>query len=433
MKIKIEKLIYEGFGLGHDEAGKAIFVKKSVPGDLLEVEIIKDKKNYSEAVIKNVIQPSPMRVTPRCPHFGSCGGCNHQNIDYNDQLRLKGEIFAETLSRAKVETAPLPIIPGSASDFYYRNTIVFSFFLDGANNISLAMHDSPHFTELIPIDQCFLQSEFANQIMAEIKDFINNHFDDKSIFKFLQVREGKATREFMIRLITNTTTLPHKEEFIALLKKHPEIRSFYHSYHDQNRKKQFHNHLFGDLVIHEKVGRIKYQMSPLSFFQTNSMGVKTLYDTVKDFADIKMGESILDLFCGAGTIGIYLSTLAKKVLGVELNQNAINDAKANVKINNVKNAEFICDDAWYYLNKLDSPFDIIVFDPPRAGLMKEMIKNAARVKPKKIVYASCDPATFARDIKEFENYGFSLIKVQPIDMFPQTCHIECVGLLTSQK
>jgi len=431
MKIRIEKLIYEGYGLGHTEDGKAIFVKKSVPGDLLEVEIIKEKKNFAHALLKSVIEPSPQRIEPKCPHFDRCGGCEHQNIAYADQLKFKEDIFKETLSRFHVETNVLPIIAGSKEPFFYRNTILFSFFADSNDSISVAMHDYPHFTDLIPIDQCFLQSELCNQLIAEIKALINDQIEEKKTFKFLRIRQGKMTNEVMVELITDNEVLPHKNDFIALAKKHPEIKSFYHDVQNADGKK-YRNLLFGSLTIKEKVDRMTYQISPQTFFQTNSLGIKTLYDSVKNFADIKMGESVFDFYCGAGTIGLYLSTLAKKVSGVEANQNAINDAKANIKINNVKNVEFICDDASRYIEKIKEDFDVLIFDPPRAGLTKNIIEKASKMKFKRIVYVSCDPATFARDIKEFENFGVKLQNVQPIDMFPQTHHIECVGLLIKQ-
>ena len=431
MKIEIEKLIYEGYGLGHSEDGKAVFVKKSVPGDLLEVEIVKEKKNFAHAIIKSIIEPSAKRIEPRCPHFNRCGGCEHQNIAYSDQLKFKEDILKETLSRFRVDSDVLPIIAGADEPYFYRNTILFSFFVDQDDSISLAMHDYPNFTDLISIDQCFLQSELCNQLITEIKALINDRIADKRSFKFLRIRQGKMTNEFMIELITDNEGLPCKNEFIALIKKHPEIKSFYHDVINSDGKK-YRNLLFGSLTIKEKVGRIIYQISPQTFFQTNSLGVKTLYDTIKNFADIKIGETVFDFYCGAGTIGIYLSILAKKVAGVEANQNAINDANANIKLNNIKNAEFICDDASRYIEKIKEDFDVLIFDPPRAGLTKSIIKRASEMKFKRIIYVSCDPATFARDIKEFENFGVKLQKVQPIDMFPQTHHIECVGLLVRQ-
>lgn len=428
MKLKIEKLIFEGFGLGHSDDGRTVFVRKSVPGDELEVKVIKQKKNFAEADIQEIITPSPMRVEPKCPYFKECGGCEHMNISYQDQLKFKGEIFRETFERAKINKMPLPIIPGSDSPYYYRNSIRF-FFTEKDGKIGFARHNYLYEKGFVPVDGCLLQSETCNEILAKLKVYINENVENKKSLWQLKIREGKWTGEFMVEIITHSEDLAGDMGIVNVLKEIPEVKSIYHVVAPAKSLKQMRRRLlFGSPIIFEKIGKFKFQISPESFFQTNSLGVHTLYDKIKEFANVQIGDTVLDLYCGTGTIGIYLSTLAKKVVGVEIVPEAIRDAKDNAKINHISNCEFICADAGAISSEY-SKCDILILDPPRAGLSRELIAKIKNWKMRSIVYTSCNPATFARDIKIFEENGFVLKKAQPIDMFPQTHHIECVGLI----
>jgi 23S rRNA (uracil1939-C5)-methyltransferase len=448
MKLKIEKLIFEGFGLGHSDDGRTVFVRKSVPGDELEVKVIKENKSFAEAEIQKVIKPSDIRIESECRYFDKCGGCEHMNISYPDQLRLKGEIFNETLSRAGLNIKAEPIIAGSDSPLFYRNSIRF-FFVEKDGQITFDRHNYLYEDGFVEVDKCLLQSETCNEILEKLKHYINNDafaegeagapasgetgMRGKKSFWQLKIREGKQTGQFMVEIITHFDDLPGEKGIVECLKNIEAIKSIYHVVAPNRNLKNMHRRLlFGSPIIHEKIGKYKFQISPESFFQTNSLGVKTLYDIIKQFADIKIGDTILDLYCGTGTIGIYLSTLAKKVIGVELVPEAIRDAKDNAKINHISNCDFICSDGEKYLKQQFNNSTIqqlkIIVDPPRAGLTNNIIKLLVKTKSS-IIYTSCNPATFARDIKTFKENGLKLKKVQPIDMFPQTHHIECVGIL----
>lgn len=428
MRIKIEKLIFEGFGLGRGESGKPFFVRKSVPEDELEIEVIKNKKNYAEGVIKKVIFPSSKRMAPICASFELCGGCEHLNISYNDQLEFKNKIFREIFGRAKINKMPLPIISGSKDYLFYRNSIRF-FFVNTRNGIHFARHNYIYNKGLVEISECFLQSKISNVILNKLTQIFDGKDMQTSLLWQLKIREGKAANEFMVEIITSGDSLPEEKTIVNTLRQIPEIRSIYHTIAPGKSLKNLKRRLvFGSPVIYEKIGKYKFQISPESFFQTNSLGVHTLYETIRGFSDVKMGENILDLYCGTGSIGIYLSTMAKSVTGVEVVPEAINDAIGNAKINNVHNCEFIAADAGKYLLEKKNQFDLIIVDPPRAGLNKDIIERLSKTNSR-IVYTSCNPATFARDIKTFEELGRRLVKVQPIDMFPQTHHIECVGLI----
>ncbi len=444
MKIKIEKIIYEGWGIGHDQTGKAVFVKKSVPGDILEVKITKEKKTYAEAVIQKIIQPSPKRIEPPCPYFSLCGGCEHQNITYPDQLKFKEEIFRETLGRVSIKTEMLPIVQAS-EPFFYRNSIRFFLIEKDDGQKVFTRHNYLYSDGLVEAESCLLQSEYSNKILKSIAQTLNS-FDKKldSLYQ-VKIREGKATGDYMVELITDNNDLPFEKELKNSLTKMPLVKSIYHTISYGRSPRDIKRRLLaGSPIIYEKIGRYIFQISPDSFFQTNSLGVHTLYDKIKEFADIKIGDRVLDLFCGTGTIGIYLSTLAKEVVGVELVQNAINDANANAKINKIQNCEFICTDLNLWLNNstIQPHFALqatrgrqsgnlkIIVDPPRAGLTKDLIQKLITYNFELITYVSCNPATFARDIKEFESFGLKLKKVQPLDMFPQTHHLECVGIIS---
>lgn len=450
MKLKIEKLIYEGFGLGHSSDGKTVFVRKSVPDDELEVNIVKQKKNFAEAEIKAIIVPSTIRQKPRCPYFDECGGCEHMNISYKNQLDQKNQIFREIFGRAKINKMPLSIIPGSNSEFFYRNSIRFFFIeendtsyssskarssrpLSSKNNITFARHNYLYEKGYVPVDKCYLQSETCNEILAKLKKYINENVQNKKSYWQLKIREGKQTGEFMIEIITHNEDLPGEKGIVEKLKNIVGVKSIYHVVAPGKSLNQLRRRLlFGSPIIYEKIGKYKFQISPESFFQTNSLGVHTLYDKIKEYADVKIGDTVLDLYCGTGTIGIYLSTLAKKIIGIEIVREAIRDAIDNAKINHIGNCEFICADANTYCSSLktnNQQLSTIIIDPPRAGLSKESIPTICNLDFNRLVYVSCNPATFARDIKIFEENGIVLKKVQPIDMFPQTHHLECVGLL----
>jgi len=430
MKLTIEKLVFEGKGLSRSNNGQVIFTKKSVPGDELEISPVNEKKSFSDGKIDKIVTASPFRIKAKCPHFEVCGGCDHQNIALKDQLRFKDDIFHEVLTRAKVETKILPIISGSDTEFGYRNTMRFFLTLDKEGKLSLAMHDAADYRRLIEIDHCDLISEKANLVLNSLVDFLNKNVENTSSFSQIKIREGINTDSIMLELFTSSEFLPNKDKIIDFVGTLPDIKSFYHSTIrndniDQARRKL----LGGSAIIFEKTGKYSFQISPESFFQTNSFAMENLYDVIKEMAEIKMGESVLDLFCGAGTIGIYLSMFAKKTTGIDIVQSAINDANANAKINKVINCEFICDSADHFLLRNKAEFDKIIVDPPRTGLTSYAVEMISKMKFRKLIYISCNPATFARDVKLFETFGLKLKKVQPVDMFPQTYHIECVGVI----
>lgn len=433
--MKIEKIIFEGYGLGRQSDGRPIFVYKSVPGDDLEINIVEQKKSFAKAKIDKIIEPSEFRIEPKCEYFERCGGCAHQNISYQKQLEYKEGIFKEALERGHIETKINPIVAGSKNAFNYRNKIRFSIITDKNGKIKYGMHHFLFNQGIVELDHCFLMSNLSNEILTKFKEVIDKiSTEEKKDFWSIRIREGKATGEIMVEIFTKSNTFPIQKELVDQLKKIEEIKSIYHTISKEGDLRKVNRKLiYGQPIIFEKIGKFTFQISPDSFFQTNSLGAKTLYDLIKEKAKIEMRDRVLDLYCGIGSIGIYLSTLAKKITGVEIDSEAIRDANDNAKINKIHNCEFICQDVRNFLRKNKDEFDILILDPPRSGLDKEEIGIIGKRKFKRIIYVSCNPATFARDIKIFNSSGWNLSEVTPVDMFPQTHHIECVGMLVSDQ
>ncbi len=346
MQVKIEKMGFAGSGIGHLDDGRVVFVKKVVPGDIVEIELTDQKKDFAFGTVKKIIKPSEMRIDPPCKYFYQCGGCEHQNISYKNQLSIKENLVKESLSRQKIDAQVLPIIAGSDKELYYRNSIRFIFTLDKKNQIALARHGYPNDKELVVVDECLLQSEKSNLILEKLRCYINENIDHKTSFWQLKIREGKRTSDIMVEIITASDDLPGEDGIVDVLKNVDGVKSIYHAIAPAKSLLNLRRRLiFGSPVIQEKIGSYTFQISPESFFQTNSAGVKTLYDKIKEFADIKIGDEVVDLYCGTGSIGIYLSTLAKKVTGIEVVPQAIRDAKDNAKINKITNCEFIQSDS----------------------------------------------------------------------------------------
>jgi len=428
--IKIEKIVFGGEGLGFRADGKAVLVKKSLPEDHLLVKTVSESKNYLKAKIVKVVTPSSLRKKPECPYFQLCGGCDLQQTDYQHQLQIKQAIIVDFFDKFKVEQKLLsPIIAGSSDQFYYRNSIRFEFKTD---NGKLVVGRHNYLDPKVPVitDYCLLQSEFSNFFIENLLKFLNQILtqEEKKIFWQIKIREGKALNEFMVELITEDNQIPKKDDLINFVKKFSKIKSFYHSIAPKKNIYKIRRKLLsGRPIIFEKIGPYKFQIAPESFFQTNSLGVKNLYDQIKKTAGLKIGDRLLDLYAGVGGISIYLSALCSEVVAVEIVSEAINDARDNARMNKISNIKFVCDNAENFIKK-DSHFDQIIVDPPRAGLKNSLIKTLID-KTDKFIYVSCNPSTFFRDLQILTKGGFKLTSFQPIDMFPQTHHIELTARL----
>ena len=461
VELEISDLAYGGKSVAKLD-GLVVLIRGGIPGDIVKAEIVKRKSNFAEAKILEIVKESDLRTKPMCPHFGLCGGCSWQDLKYEEQLKFKTKQVKESLKHIG-GFSDFPIQEALDADeiFYYRNKMEYAFAPDSNQGLILGLHPRGRFDKVFDLKECFLQSENANQIVdfvrafAKEKKMIPYDFKKRSGFlRFLAIREGKNTGETMVNLVTNEGEFPFKDEFCSQLTSNfPFVKSIVRNINSKlaniavGEKEEL---LAGDRTITEKLGKFRFEISSNSFFQTNTRQAEGLYEMVLNMAELQGDESVLDLYCGTGTISIFLSQNAKRVTGVESVKESVKNAKRNAELNNVTNCEFICGEVRKILAKFSAvggslPVrqagayggvddkeipDLVVVDPPRAGLHKHVVKGLLVMKPPKIIYVSCNPATLARDLKLLCEEYYKLEKVQPVDMFPHTYHIETVVKLT---
>ncbi len=454
IELGIESIAFGGAGVGRhrvNDRNFVIFVEDSVPGDIVKVRIGGKKRSHAFGYITEFVKKAENRITPRCKHFGMegerCGGCSLQNLNYSDQLKIKEQNVRDAITRIGGfdESTVLPIT-GCENEWFYRNKMEFSFSRDEAGKLTLGLHVRRRHHDVTGLSECFLFADWIGDFVKGMREFFID-VDEKGFFGdemkplSLVVREGKRTGEIMVNLIIENGVPKFENEFTNKVKellKGRDLKSIYLTRIGNkkgSKKTLFEKLLDGERVIHEKMEigpdfTLEFEILPQSFFQPNTLQAEKLFRTALDFADPKPDETVYDLYCGAGTISLALSKSAKKIYGIELNKAAIVNANNNAKKNNIVNVEFLEGDAGKRMPDIGEAPDLVVVDPPRGGLHEDVIFNIADLKPRKIVYVSCNPSTLARDLKIFNKTGYTLLRVQPVDMFPQTYHIECVAELT---
>lgn len=441
--------------------GKVYFVEGAVPGDIVDIFVTKNKKSYAEGRVVAIRQQSTNRMIPFCIHFGICGGCKWQMIPYRLQLQLKDQELREVFKRiGKLENVPVLPILGSEHSVQYRNKLEFTFsnkqFLTAEQLEQLGENDWPGgalgyhvprlYDKIIDIHECWLMDGINNKVRNLIRDFAiaNNYsyYDIKNHSGFLRniIIRYTTTNELMVNLIFGHDD-PKKIKALCdyLLTNVPEITTLLYTINQKWNDTIYDlspKIVTGKGFLIEQLGEFDFKISPKSFFQTNTAQALTLYNVVKDFADLKGTEILYDLYCGTGSIGIYLSKYVQKLIGVEVIEDAIEDATENAAMNGLADAHFFAGDVIQLCNddfflKHGRP-DVVVVDPPRAGLHAKLVEKLMEINPPKIVYVSCNVATQARDLQLFSE-KFTIEKLQPVDMFPHTHHIECVALLKSMS
>lgn len=429
-----------GFGVGKYE-GFIIFTPMTVQGEKVEVEITQIKKTFAYAKLLQVLTPHTNRVTPLCPLFHQCGGCQSQHLSYEAQCETKYQHVVDCLQRiGGFKDVLVHQVLGMRTPWEYRNKVAVPF--GTRDGKVVAGFYTPRSHHIIDMDDCSIQHPQMNHVISTVKECVKkfripvyNERSHQGILRHVVLRIGVNTDEMMVVFVTNGNQLPHKQELVSTLRERfPEIKSII-----QNRNEKKTNVILGSVnhvlwgrdVIYDTIGALRFSISPHSFFQINALQTKVLYDKVLEYAKLTKKEVVLDAYCGIGTIALYLAKEAKKVYGVEIVPQAIIDAKKNATLNKIENAHFESGDAddvvlrWY---REGIRPDMIVVDPPRKGCEPGVLEAMVRMKPEKLVYVSCNPATFARDARILVNNGFSLREVQPVDLFPQTEHIECVAL-----
>ncbi|MBW1976024.1 MAG: 23S rRNA (uracil(1939)-C(5))-methyltransferase RlmD [Deltaproteobacteria bacterium] len=459
LTLRIDRLALGGKGIASVN-GFVVFVSRGLPGQLVRVRITKKKKNYAEAEVLKILERSPHECEPRCAHQDYCGGCIWQRLKYEKQIEWKLRHVREALEHiAGITSTTIHDITPSPQQWYYRNKMEFTFSAhrwyrpDEIQNTShtltrgcgLGLHVSGTFDRVFNLNECHLESPAAVKILKKVRDFclisgfsayhIRKH---TGFWRFLVIREGKRTGERMVYVITTSSGEGRQavERLAHYLEQDPqigpEITTFVHGINDSKAQvatAQTREVLWGNGTISEKLGNLIFSISPNSFFQTNPLGVEKLYDRVLSCADPSGSEIIWDLYCGTGSITLYLAKHCRRAIGMEIVEDAVIDAYKNAELNGIDNCSFRTGDIKDLLKegKLPEP-DIVVTDPPRAGMHPTVVKALLELEPNRIVFVSCNPATLARDVGMLsEKYEVS--NIYPFDLFPHTPHIECVALL----
>lgn len=443
IELKIEDMGVDGEGIGRLD-GFTFFVKDAVIGDTVEAKIMKLKKSYGYARLIKVLAPSKLRREPKCAHARRCGGCQLQAMDYEAQLEFKVKKVWNNLVRIGGFTdLPKPEIIGMDDPWRYRNKAQFPFGTDREGNAVTGFY-AARTHSIIPCTECRLGVEenqiILEKILAHMKKYRIPAYDEgtgKGTLRHVLIRKGFTTGEIMVCLILNGRKMKALDELSAALREIPGMTSITINVNTKNTNVIMGDEMipvWGQSYITDYIGDVRYQISPQSFFQVNPVQTKKLYETALDFAGLEGDETVWDLYCGIGTISLFLAQKAGKVCGVEIVPEAIADAKRNAELNGCTNTEFFVGKAEEVLpekyEKEGIYADVIIVDPPRKGCDTAALETMVKMKPKRIVYVSCDSATLARDLKYLCREGYELKRVKACDMFPETVHVETVVLLS---
>ena len=420
--------------------GIAVFVPYAVVGDHAEVKILKTAKAYAFGKIEKLIKPSKYRVIPACPQYGKCGGCQIMHLSYEEQLKMKRQYVQDCMERiAKSDVKVLPVI-GADQTMHYRNKIQIPVGVTAEGEPVCGFY-AGRSHRIIPAGSCLLQQEPAGRIIDAVlvwmKKYKISAYDEavhQGMVRHLFLRSSKVTSEWMVGLVINAEQLPYSGELSKSLKECGVTSFFY----NRNQKRtnvilgKSYVQIFGEKKMADDLCGLSYRISPASFYQVNHAQTEKLYETAIKMAQIGSSDTVFDLYCGIGTISLYAAKFAKSVVGVEIVPEAVADAKENAKRNGIQNARFFCGDAGAITTRLKGEgvtANVIIVDPPRKGCSRELIDTITELFPERIVYISCNPATLARDVKILKENGYYINKVQPVDMFIHTSHVECVVCL----
>jgi len=448
-------MAYGGQGIGRVN-GFVVFVRGVVSGDRVKARIYRKKKDYAQAALIELLESSTDRVEAPCPYSFYCGGCQWQHIGYEKQLDYKRKLVKESLEYiGGVKNTIIHDVIPSEKTLAYRNKMEFTFsnqrwFLphemdnhEKKGSFALGLHVPESYHKIIDMKSCLLQQERGNQILLEVKEYVKNSgipiYDMKThdgLWRFLVIRYSTAFDEWMVNVVTSEECQETLEPLSDILCR--QIGQIKTVINNINRRKasiaigETEIVIAGEGYIEDKIGPYTFHISANSFFQTNSLGAQKLYQKTIEYAELKGNDIVLDLYSGTGTIPIFLANKAQAVTGIEINKSATLDAQRNCKKNAIDNCHFICGDIREKLSTIDFKPDVLIIDPPRAGMHKDILAQVLALSPQRIVYISCNPATMARDIGQMTKY-YELVEIQPVDMFPHTYHIEAVAKLRLQK
>ena len=448
--LEIEDMGVNGEGIGHVD-GLALFVKDALIGDTVRVKVMKMQKNYGFARLLEVIAPSADRITPLCPVARSCGGCQIQEMNYPAQLKFKAKKVKGNLERI----GKLDFNAENAPEFYdcigmdvpwnYRNKAQFPIGRNKEGKIIAGFY-AGRTHSIIECEDCAIgikeNKDILHMVIAHMEKWKIEPYreeDHKGLVRHVLIRKGFTTGEIMVCLILNGKKFPGLSELVDNLKKIDGMTSISINVNTEHTNRILGSEVipvYQEVYITDYIGDVKFRISPLSFYQVNPVQTRKLYGTALDYAELTGEENVFDLYCGVGTISLFLAKKAKHVIGVEIVGQAIEDAKVNAQINHIENAQFYCGAAEEVIPDLyrqGVTADVVVVDPPRKGCDEKLLDTIVNMAPEKVVYVSCDSATLARDLKYLNEHGYVVRKVQPVDMFPMGVHVETVVLLSHKK
>ena len=442
-KVEIESWSSEGEGICHID-GMAVFVRGGVPGDKCSVRIIKVLKSRAIAIIEEMVSPSGVRIENDCPVFYKCGGCALRHVRYEEELRMKHGRVSDALRRiGKIETPVEDVLPSPAT-YRYRNKVIFQTSEVKGQPVVGFYRRGTH--DVLSVDACLLQGIGADKAADVVRRFVTDHnvpiYDEASgegIIRYIYYRSSSLGTA-QVCIVSAKKSFDGLDLLVEKLKEEcPELTGILLCYNPHKGNVALTEDirvLWGDMYLTDKLCGLTFRISPLSFYQVNHDQTENLYSLALDFAGLSGNETVFDLYCGIGTISLMMARHAGKVIGVEIVPQAVEDAKVNADLNGITNAEFICADAAEAANIINSRgerIDVVTVDPPRKGLSRDAINAILRIAPTRVVYVSCDPATLARDLNVFEENGYAVQRVKPVDMFPRTAHVECVTLMSRAK
>jgi len=443
--VEITGMNHEGQGVGRID-NFAVFVEGATTGELVEIKLIKVAKNYGVGKLLKILRPSPSRTSPFCSAYKRCGGCSLQHIDYKAQLEYKTDLVRETVRRiGKLEDVLVHDTIGMERALNYRNKAQYPVASVKGEVVIGFYAKRSH--DVIPSDECGIQDKTSNRVREIVRDFIIKNgisvYDEtkgEGLVRHLMTRKGFRTGEVMVVIVINGKGLPEKQKLVeALTSNIKEVKSIMLNINTKNTNVilgEKNIKIYGSDTITDYIGKFKFDISPLSFFQVNPVQTEVLYNKALEYAGLTGKETVFDLYCGIGTISLFLSEKAKKVYGVEVVEAAVLDARKNARLNGVTNVEFMVGEAEKVVPDIYSrgvTADVVVVDPPRKGCDASLLETLVNMRPERIVYVSCNPSTLARDLGYLAEKGYRAVEVQPVDMFPHTAHVESCVLITRDE
>lgn len=436
---------YKGEGIAKID-NFAIFIPNAIKGEKIKIKVLKVLTSYAFGKIIEIIEPSKNRLESDCGTYKRCGGCNLRHVKYDETLKIKQNLVQSLVNKTLKNKIKVKETIGMERPYYYRNKAQFPIGKDKENNVVMGVFaNRTH--EIIPIKECFIQNKETQKLAKFILEFIKENnisvYDETSgrgLIRHIVTKIGIKTNEIMCIIVINGKEIPKEKELtMQIIKKFPNVKTIVKNINTKNTnvimgdKKE---KIYGNGYIEDKLGEYTFKISPHSFYQVNPVQAEKLYSIGVEAANISKEDVVFDLYCGIGTISLFMAKYAKKVYGVEIVEQAIKDATENAKINNIKNTEFIAGDTQLILddlinNKKIMP-NVVMVDPPRKGLDNRSVENILKIMPNRFVYISCNPATLVRDLAKFEEM-YEIKSIQPVDMFPFTSHVECVAVLQLKK